>query len=273
VFYNVETIGQGDWMADIEEDDERHGTQSIERAVALLREISARGHFGWQISDLAARCHLGKSTAHRILACLVRERLVKQRTGDRHYMPGPMLFELGLSLPALNDLQHAARSRLATLSKRMSAVAYLSFRSGDDFVCAVRVGPQDLKALTIFPGARRPLITSAGGIAILLELPVPEARAIIRRNFATLKESGSSKERARGFRAMLERTRAEGFSINEGYQVQGMNAFGVALRDTNGHPFASVALAGPSSVLPIEQLAHIRKMLQSAVEDVQAALH
>ena len=157
------------------DENERSGTQSIERAVALLREISTHGQFGWQMSDLAARCHLGKSTAHRILACLVRERLVRQRPNDRHYLPGPMLFELGLSLPAFGDLQHTARKRLAEVAKRTSCIAFLFLRSGDDFVCAVRVGSRELKALTIFLGSRRPLITSAGGVAILLKLPVPDA--------------------------------------------------------------------------------------------------
>ena len=158
---------------------EQYGTQSIARAVTLLREISTRGHFGWQMSELAARCNLGTSTAHRILACLVRERLVRQRMGDRHYLPGPMLFELGLALPALGDLQSAARQRLVPLAKRFGGMAFLLIRSGDDYVCAAQGASREFKALTIFPGARRPLITSAGGAAILLALPPAEARAII----------------------------------------------------------------------------------------------
>jgi DNA-binding IclR family transcriptional regulator len=59
------------------------GTQSIERAVALLKELSARGTFGWRLSDLAAHCNLDKGTAHRILNCLQRERLVQQRGPGR----------------------------------------------------------------------------------------------------------------------------------------------------------------------------------------------
>ena len=273
MFYNAEIWNvEGDLRMGDSEENERSGTQSIERAIALLREISTRGHFGWQMSDLAARCHLGKSTAHRILACLVRERLVRQRPGDRHYMPGPMLFELGLSLPALGDLQHAAQHRLAALAKRTSGAAFLLFRSGDDFVCAARAGSPDLKALTIFPGARRPLITSAGGVAILLELPVPDARVIIRRNFATLKESGLSKDRARAIRGMLERTHSEGFAINPGSIVPGFSAFGLALKDATGAPFAAVTVAGPSASFPFGRVPEIRRLLQSAAQDLQAGI-
>ena len=169
------------------------GTQSIERAVALLREISARGHFGWRLTDLADRCSLSKGTTHRMLMCLVRERLVKQRPNDRHYLPGPMLFELGLSLPELSALQNKAKSLACGAGKRRPSAAFLFFRSGDDFVCAEREGSTDLKALTIFPGTRRPLATSAGGAAMLLDLPVPEARATARRNLASLTGYGRAR--------------------------------------------------------------------------------
>ena len=250
-------------------DDSRHGTQTIERAAALLREISTRGQFGWQMSELAARCHLGKSTAHRILACLVRERLVQQRPRDRHYVPGPMLFELGLSLPRLGDLQFAAHPYLEALAKQTGSAAFLLFRSGDDFVCAVRVGPDDLRPLTIFRGSRRPLITSVGGIAMLLELPASESRAIIRRNFAALRESGVGGERIRASRALLKRTYIEQFAVNEGYLIPGFNAYGLALPHGDGKPFASISIAGPASSLPIKRLPEIRKLLETVLNDLK----
>src|SRR3954466_3395768 len=85
----------------------RHGTQSIERAVHVLTEVTGRSRFGWRPTDLAARCGLDRGTTHRILACLVRERLVQQREVDGHYVPGPLLFELGLALSAHDALRQA----------------------------------------------------------------------------------------------------------------------------------------------------------------------
>ena len=246
---------------------EHGGTQSIERAVALLREISARGHFGWRLTDLADRCSLSKGTTHRMLMCLVRERLVKQRPNDRHYLPGPMLFELGLSLPELSALQNRAKTWLAALAKRRPSAAFLFFRSGDDFVCAEREGSTDLKALTIFPGTRRPLATSAGGAAMLLDLPVPEARATARRNLASL--TGYSRARLRAIRSMLERTNAARFAINAGDILPGVNEYGLALRDADGEPFASIVLAGLDRALPVSQLPEIRGWLQATAEELQ----
>lgn len=254
-------------QADAAPEVERSGTQSIERAVTLLRELSSRGEFGWQLADLAARCDLGKSTAHRILLCLIRERLVRQRPSDRHYLPGPMLFELGLSVPGYGEMQHRARDLLLALAKRAGAVAFLFFRSGDDFVCAMRVGNADLLAFTGFPGSRRPLVASAGGAAILLALPEAEARAIIRRN---LDRMGLTKARVRAVRSMLKRSAAEGFAINAGDLLPGVNAYGLALLDAYGQPFASIMLAAGEQLLPLTRLPEIKLSMQKAAEQLQA---
>src|SRR5688572_17203912 len=128
---------------------QHRGTQSIERTVAILRELAARGAFGWRLSDLASTCELDRGTTHRILACLVRERLVRQRNTDRRYVPGPLLFELGLSLPALSEFQSACSPALTRLAKRLGSVALLYLRSGSEFVCAGRYGTLQMKALTI----------------------------------------------------------------------------------------------------------------------------
>jgi len=249
--------------------EERTGTQSIERAVALLCEIGTRGQFGWQLADIADHCNLSRSTAHRILDCLVRERLVSKMPENRHYRPGPMMFELGLALPEFGDLQFIARNHLEELAKRTSGVAFLFFRSGDDFVCAVRVGKLKMKALTIFPGTRRPLAASAGGAAILLALDVPVAHEIITRNLVNLRNHGFSKDRSRSIFRMLERTHGEGFAVNAGDIVPGVHAFGHALLDEAGEPFASVVLAGSPQIFPLEDVPKIREKLHKIAKELE----
>lgn len=244
----------------------RSGTQSVERAIALLREVSARAHFGWQLGDIAARCQLSRSTTHRILAHLVRQGLVVQRPADRHYLPGPCLFELGLALPEYGDLQYVARARLTALANCSGGVAFLYFRSGDDFVCAVRAGKTETKALTIVPGTRRPLIMSAGGAAILRALPAEEARAIIRRNLS----SREARARRRAITALLYRTREEGLGVDAGYLVPSVNDFGYPVRDANGAPFASITLSGPELKFPVSRLADMHRFLKTTAEDLQS---
>src|SRR5690349_20677407 len=107
----------------------RAGTQSIERTVDILKAVCQRPRFGWQLADLAAHCNLEKSTTHRILGCLARERLVCRRPANGHYVAGPMLFEFSLALPHMREFYELAETRLACIARRTGTVASLYMRS------------------------------------------------------------------------------------------------------------------------------------------------
>ena len=229
------------------------GTQSIERAVALLKELSARGTFGWRLSDLAAHCNLYKGTAHRILNCLQRER-------DRHYLPGPLLFELSLTLPPLAEFQAACQAPLSRVARRTGGVAFLYLRSGADFVCAARIGATSIKGLSIQVGTRRPLVSSAGGVAILVALPDEESRSIISENMKRIARFGDL--RTKSIEKMIRRSQSHGFGVNLGDVVPGINSFGVAVKDSKGAPFASVTVSGASADFPASGIQKVVAVLE-----------
>lgn len=251
--------------------EDRSGTQAVERAILILREVANRGHMGWQLTDLAARCGLSKTTTHRLLTCLVRERMVRQQPGQRQYLPGPMLFELGLAaLPERGEMQFTARNRLSALARQTSAGGFLFFRSGDDLVCAVRVGTarMEAKALAVLPGTRKPLIIAAGGVAILMAMPRVEARLAIERNLQDVADY--SEREVAGMRRVVDRSFTSGLAASLGDVIPGVNAFGVALRDSAGAPFASIALAGPARKLPAERGQEYHAMLRAIAEELEA---
>src|SRR4051812_33671562 len=97
----------------------RRGTQSLERAVLIMKKLAERGGLGWRLLDLAQHCGIERTTTHRILTALVRQRLAEQRPGDRRYVPGPLLFELGLSVPAYSGFQAACAAPLSRLVRRL----------------------------------------------------------------------------------------------------------------------------------------------------------
>jgi DNA-binding IclR family transcriptional regulator len=236
----------------------------------ILREIANRGYLGWQLTDLAARCGLSKSTTHRLLTCLVRERMVRQQFGGNLYLPGPMLFELGLAaLPERGELQYTARNRLTSLARQTAAVAFLFFRSGDDLVCAVRVGTARLeaKALAILPGTRKPLVVAAGGVAILMAMPPVESKLAIERNFADLVDYTASE--VAGMRRMIERSFAEGLAVSAGDVLPRVHAFGMPLREADGNVYGSIAIAGPARRLPLERAGEFARMLKTIADELE----
>lgn len=240
---------------------QRTGAQSAERALLLLRTVATRGQIGWRLSDLSSHCALGLSTTHRLLSSLMRERLIRQREADRHYVPGPMLFELGLALPpSYGDFVEAARPCLARIARKTRVMAYLMLRSGTDLVCAARAGSLPQQAFSIEPGSRRPLFSGAHGIAMLIELPEAERSRIVERNLRELQRLGGRWIRA------LERVLAEslrhGFGIHRGEIVAGVHALAVPILQPRREPFASLSLLGPAEALPASRTRATVAMLQ-----------
>jgi DNA-binding IclR family transcriptional regulator len=227
----------------------------------LLREVAARGHFGWPLGDLAERCGLDKGTTHRMLAHLKRERMVTQRAEDRRYLPGPLVFELGLGLREHGAFLAAAEAPLDRLARRLDTVVLLCLRSGDDFVCAARAGALSEHSLSIQVGTRRPLLASSAGVAILLTLPKDEVRDILQHNRRTLRRGGVP---LAAIERMWRQSQARGLAANEQDVVPGWNAYAVAMRDAIGAPFGSLMVVGPASSFSVATRPEIFDMLEQA---------
>ena len=248
---------------------DRTGTQSLGRGIKLMRMIATRPAFGWRLSDLAAACKQDKGTVHRMLACLVEERLVIQRPSDRRYLPGPLMYELGLAIPARVQFQRRAESVLQSFARRMGGIALLLLRSGNEYVCSVRAGALPLAGLMVQQGTRRPLITSVGGIAIIQTLPADEARQVVLNNVAQ-EIAGHGTMRLQALQKMQERSDRHGWGVNLGDVVPGVHAFSVPVRDARGACFAAVCLMGTAELYGEERLPELHAALQ-AVAAVLAA--
>lgn len=246
------------------------GTQSIERAIQLLRELSARSRLGWRLTDIAERCELDRGTASRILSCLVRERFAVQRAGDRHYLPGPALYELGLALPAMVAFEELCRPSLVRLAKRTRCVAFLYLRSGNDFVCAARAGEASIKGLSIEIGTRRALCLSSGGVAMLVALAAAERAPVLAENLRRMRRARD--RRLAAVERMIRRSEQRGAGVNLGDVVPGITSLAVAIRGTEAVPFAALVVSGPFELLPRERAEETLAAIEGEVREIEMLL-
>lgn len=225
--------------------------------------IATRPQFGWRLSDLAAACSQDKATVHRMLACMVDERLVEQRPSDKHYLPGPLMYELGLALPDQLQFQRRAEAGVQAFARHMGGIGLLLLRSGNEYVCSVRAGALKLSGLMVYAGTRRPLFTSVGGAAILQTLPPEEVRAVLLDNVAQeIARRGTG--RLEALQKMRERSDRHGFGVNLGDVVPGVHAFAVPLRASAGHAFAALCLVGTPELYGAQRLGEIHQELTAA---------
>lgn len=249
-------------------DEPRSGTQAIARAALILRELSTRGRFGWRASDLAARCGLDRGTTHRILAALMRERLVQQRREDRHYLPGPLLFEMGQAMPAYNRFQGASAPSLRRLARRFGGLALMQLHSDADTVCMGRSGESVYVGTSMDVGTRWPLVASAGGVAILIMLPQHERERIKQNNFARL--ASRTPAAVRAINAMIARSESLGFAFNQGETAAGVHAFALPVGCAGGRVFGSIAIACRAEDVPQERAAEVVQSLRDEARMLDA---
>jgi len=124
----------------------------------------------------------------------------------------------------------------------LGGTLFVKLRSDADSVCVARSdGAAPDPSLLLEVGGRRPLCFTAGGVAILLQLPRVRQQAIERRNAPGIRARG--RDQWAGVRRMLQRSRQQGFGVNLGDIVPGISAIAVPIA---GAPASlSLALSGP----------------------------
>lgn len=248
------------------------GTQSLGRALGLLRILVTRPHQGWRISDLAQASGQDITTAHRLLTGLVQEGLVEQRPSDKHYLPGPRLFEFSLARSNQHELLRYTEGVLTKLAREQVGTLLFLIRSDTDFVCSVHLNLSGRASATmLYAGARRAMTTSAGGVAILQKLPECEFMRVLNDNLAHEQiRHGSS--RLDALQKMFDLSHQHGFGINLGFLVPGSHAFALPVLDANGDVYGSVCLIGAAEDYPLSSIARVREFLTPAVQTLQVAL-
>lgn len=71
------------------------GTQSLSRAISVLRAVAGAPAQGARLSDLVEGTGLSKATAHRLAATLVHEGLLAYDAASRFYTFGEFFREVG----------------------------------------------------------------------------------------------------------------------------------------------------------------------------------
>ena len=247
----------------------RTGTQSIERAVTVLRAIASRGRRGMRIAEVLDTAALSRSTSVRLLQCLQREGLIEQDAHSRKYFLGPLVHELGLLARPRYRLSELCNGALQLVADATQDTVYLSERNGLEAVCTARcVGDYPIKALPLDVGIRRPLGVGAGGLAILGAMEPAEAESVVRINGPRYQAFGGLTEPM--MQEAVAQTRRRGYSFLNSVATPGSAALGVVLNAE--HPVAAISIAAVSARMPLRRHADLATLLQRQVDSVSVLL-
>ena len=116
----------------------RKGTQSLHRALALLREVTASSRGGLSVAEMAARARIDRTTAHRMARSLAAEGLFDYSSETRRYFLGPLAYEIGLAAGERADLPKLCAAPMKRIAEQTGDTVFLMLRSDCDAVCVAR---------------------------------------------------------------------------------------------------------------------------------------
>jgi DNA-binding IclR family transcriptional regulator len=236
------------------------GTQSIERALLLMREIAAHNRTGSRLLDLAQRTRLQRPTVHRMLKCLTAENMVLQDPQTHRYFLGPMTFELGLTAAPRFNLRELCQPALRRIAESTGDTVFLTQRSGLDAVCLDRQeGTFPIKTFTLEIGMRRPLGVGTGSLAILAALSDEEMRHVVTTNAARLPDYGLTPT------SLLAQ-------VKSAQKLAGVRSIGHALNNQTGLAFAALSVSAISSRMNEKRIGELAALLKHETRGVEKQL-
>lgn len=248
------------------------GTQSIERALALLLQVGRTDGEGARLTDLVAASGLAKPTARRALGALVRTGLLEQDETSRRYHLGPESYVLGTLAARRFGIQAQAIDGLVRLAQASGDTAFLSVRRDVHVVCLHREeGPFPIRSHVLQAGDRHPLGIGAGSLAVLAALPDDEIGQAIAANAAIIAKRYPAYSPA-SLREAVARTRKDGYALNPGLLMAGSWGIGVVVRDPRGRPVYSVSLAAIESRLDAARRDELVPLLKAEAAKLERLL-
>jgi DNA-binding IclR family transcriptional regulator len=220
------------------------GTQSIHRAVTVLRELSSHGAQGTRLVEIAEALELERPTAHRILKGLLAQGMVSRDAATKTYRLGHLVYELGLAASPHFNLKEVCHPTLQRIAEKTQDSVFLMVRSGLDAVCIERLeGSYPIQTRTLDVGGRRPLGCGAGGLALLLELPDDEIERVVAINAPRFPAAG--RMTVERMRDAIRKSRKAGYAINDEDMLTGVSAIGVAVKPpSQGRAYVAISVAG-----------------------------
>ncbi|MCK1294972.1 MULTISPECIES: helix-turn-helix domain-containing protein [unclassified Bradyrhizobium] len=208
------------------------GTQSIQRAVAVLRILATAREAGLGLTEIAKQAELTRPTTHRILSVLIAEGIVERRQGSQRYLIGEQIPLLALSRRIRDPLLDIVSPHLRAAVRELGDTGFFTRWVGLETVCVARqLGTYPIQALAWDVGERRPLGVSNAGIAILSSMQTDAAREVLAKNRSRFSRYGLSTE------AILQEVavaRSKGFAERAISLIPGASPVSVMIRSSFG---------------------------------------
>lgn len=237
-------------------------TQSLDRAIDILRLIGDKSGAGVRLADLSRAAGLAKPTTLRLVRALERQGLVERCALGETYHLGKDVFILGLLASERHGIARIASPFLRHLADESGDTALLTLRQDRYGVCVQREeGTFPIRSFALRVGDRHPLGVGSNTLAMLATLEDDEMDTIIaatseqvRKNYPTYGQVD--------FKEEVARTRTVGYALNPGRLLAGSWGMAVPVSDASGRCVAALSIAAVEARMNGSRRAELAELMR-----------
>jgi DNA-binding IclR family transcriptional regulator len=237
------------------------GTQSVSRAISLLRAVARHNESGARLSSLARNVGLHAVTARRLLSVLVTEGLVSFDTRKKIYKIGIALYHIGSAAKQF-EIRERFRSVLERIADETEDTVFLFIRLGNDSLCVDRIeGRFPIRALTVDVGVSRPLGIGASGLALIAFLPRDQFQEAFSANLNRYKSFRTLDPQV--ILELARKSQKRGYVVSEGLFWPGVTAISLPVFDPQGGVSAAITVSAISSRMSRARQKHVADLIRN----------
>ncbi len=244
--------------------------QSLTRGLAIL-ECLAGAEGGLTLTDVAHRCSLPPSTAHRLLATLQKTGYVYQAGDLGLWYVGLQAFTVGSSFLANRDFVAQSHVSMRRLMEQSGETANLAILDETEAVFIAQVQCREIMRLLVKLGSRVPLHASGVGKAIFAALPDERIDAILKvKGLPRITQNTIVAPEIMW--ASLQVVRQRGWSFDDEEHALGTRCVAAPIYDEHAEPLGAISLAGPTTRLPDERIKQLGPLVAHTAEELTQRL-
>lgn len=253
-----------------EESDGKHGVQSLEVGMGILRAM-VRGQRSMMLKDIAAAADMPAPKAHRYLVSLIRAGLVEQDPATSRYDLGPFALNIGLVAIDRLDRIRLGLSAIAALRDAINETTALAVWSEHGPVIVRWERPHRPITVNVVTGTALDLLTSASGRVFAAWLPREVTARRIERELAESRTPGLA-TRADADR-LLAQVRADGMASVSGYHlVPGVEAVAAPVFNFKNEITLAMLVVGVQGMFDMNPAGPVVGALKRAAAELSARL-
>lgn len=234
-------------------------TKSLGKAFLLLDLIASGKR---NLTEIARDSNLPASTAHRVLADLIKQGVVAQ--DNRRYRLGVRLIELGEKAKQDLALGRVALAPMQELAKKTRETVHLGVLDGSDIVYLEKVNGERSLQMTSHVGLRTPAQFTAMGKVLISAQPPENWPHSYQELPAHTENTIRSLDQ---FLEELERVRRRGYALDREENELGIRCIAAPIRGADGKVHAALSISGATIYISDERQ---QELVPEVIEHAEA---